>query len=433
VLKPDCHARKVISLVLIALSLILGNTASGCAREAEETVRIGAVYPLTGSLGATGSDLKNGVLFAMDIINNQYDLDLPLASSEGIDLLNGAEIEIVFGDSQGSPSVGSSEVERLINDEKVVALVGCYQSAVTAEASQVAEDKGVPFLVPESAATSLTQRGLNWLFRTPPDDRSIVQNFYEFLQDIQEKEGIEVEKLGIVHEDSLWGAEFCELVDQYAGEYGYQVVERISYSSDATDVRGEVERLQDAHPDIVMQASYVTDAILYMQTYEEIRFNSDAILADDAGFIEPEFLKTLGNDADYILVGARWSKDLAEAKPLLGTVNEMFRERYGTDMNGNSARSFTGMLVLADAINRAGSTHPEAIRQALLETDIPGDSLIMPWDGVKFDQETHHNTLAKGIICQIIHEEYCTVWPWNLATKELVWPMPKWEKRGTGS
>jgi branched-chain amino acid transport system substrate-binding protein len=175
------------------------------------------------------------------------------------------------------------------------------------------------------------------------------------------------------------------------------------------------------------------DAILYMQTYQETRFNAHAILADDAGFIEPGFLNTLGNDADFILVGARWSKDLAEAKPLLGTVNELSQERYGTDMNGNSARSFSGMLVLADAINRASSTHPEAMRQALLQTDISGDRLIMPWDGVEFDQETHQNTLAKGIICQIIDEEYYTVWPWNLATKEFVWPMPKWEERRTGS
>jgi branched-chain amino acid transport system substrate-binding protein len=116
VLKPDCQAKKAVSVVLIALSLVLVSTVSGCAGKAEETIRIGAVYPFTGSLAATGSDLKNGVLFAMDIINNQYDLDLPLASSEGMDLLNGAEIEIVFGDSQGSPSVGSSEVERLINE-----------------------------------------------------------------------------------------------------------------------------------------------------------------------------------------------------------------------------------------------------------------------------------------------------------------------------
>jgi branched-chain amino acid transport system substrate-binding protein len=336
-------------------------------------------------LATTGADVKNGIMFAVDIINNEHNLDLPLARSEGIDSLNGAKIEVIFGDSQGSPSTGKSEAERLINKEKVVALIGCYQSAVTAEASQVAED--------------------------------------------QEAKGIKVEKLGIVHENSLWGQEFSEYGEQYAQECGYQIVESISYSSDTTNVTSEVQRLEDAHPDVVMQASYVNDAILYMQTFKQMKFNPDAILADDGGFIEPEFLNTLGEDGDYILTRATWSKDLAEAKPLVGTVNQMFRERYGTDMNGNSARAFTGMLVLADAINRAGSTAPGAIHEALLETNIPGDKLIMPWGGVRFDRETHQNTLGKGIICQIIDEEYYTVWPWNLATRELVWPMPKWQER----
>jgi len=174
----------------------------------------------------------------------------------------------------------------------------------------------------------------------------------------------------------------------------------------------------------VMQASYINDAILYMQTYKEMRFTPDAILADGVGFIEPEFLQTLGDDGNYILTRATWSKDLAEAKPLVGTVNQMFRERYEANMTGNSARTFTGMLVLADAINRAGSTDSEAIREALLETNVSSDKLIMPWDGVKFDRETHQNTLGKGIICQIIDQEYYTVWPWDLATKELIWPMP---------
>ena len=160
-----------------------------------------------------------------------------------------------------------------------------------------------------------------------------------------------------------------------------------------------------------------------------MNFSPDAILADDVGFIEPEFLKTLGDDGNYILTRATWSKDLAEAKPLVGTINQIFRERYGANMTGNSARAFTGMLVLADAINRVGSTDPEAIREALLETNIPGDKLIMPWDGVKFDQETHQNTLGKGIICQIIDQEYYTVWPLNLATKEFIWPIPRWEQR----
>jgi len=320
-------------------------------------------------------------------------------------------------------------IERLIHEEKVVALVGCYQSAVTAEASQAAEDKGMPFLSPISCAPSLTERGFRWFFRSGPSDKIFVQNFYEFLQDVQEEKDIEVEKLGIVYEDSLWGPEFAEHAEQYAEEYGYQVVEKISYSADATNVTNEVRRIKDARPDVVLQASYINEAVLYMRTYKEMDFTPDAIWADDGGFLEPEFLKTLGDDGNYILSRATWSKDLAEAKPLAGTINEMFRVRYGADMTGLSARAFTGMLVLADALNRAGSTDPEAIREALLETNIPADELIMPWDGVKFDQETHQNTLGKGIICQIIDQEYYTVWPWNLATKEVIWPIPGWEER----
>ena len=288
----------------------------------------------------------------------------------------------------------------------------------------MAEDKGIPFLTALSSAPSLTQRGFNWFFRTTPNDKTFVQNFYQFLLDIREEKDIKVEKLGIVYENSVWGSEFSADIRQYAERYGYQVVENISYDSDTTNVTNEVQRLKNANPDVVMQASYINDAILYMQTYKETKFTPDAILADGVGFIEPEFLKTLGDDGNYILTRATWSKDLAEAKPLVGTVNQMFRERYEANMTGNSARTFTGMLVLADAINRAGSTDSEAIREALLETNMSSDKLIMPWDGIRFDHETHQNTLGKGIICQIIDQEYYTVWPWNLATKELIWPMP---------
>jgi len=311
----------------------------------------------------------------------------------------------------------------------VVALIGCYQSAVTTEVSHLAEEKGIPFLTAESTAPSLTQQGLNYFFRTTPDDKIFVQNFYEFLQDVQEEKGIETDTVGIVHENSVWGSEFGALIRQYAEEHGYQVVENVSYAANTSNVSNEVQRLKDAQPDVVMQASYINDAILYMQTYKELNFSPDAILADDGGFIDPAFLQALGNDGNYILTREVWSKDLAATKPLVGTINQLFWERYGMDMNGDSARAFTGMLVLADAINRAGSTDPEVIRKALLETNISSDELIMPWDGVKFDQETHQNILGKGIICQIIDREYYTVWPRNLATKEVIWPMPMWDER----
>ncbi|MHC1632008.1 MAG: ABC transporter substrate-binding protein [Methanotrichaceae archaeon] len=173
-----------------------------------------------------------------------------------------------------------------------------------------------------------------------------------------------------------------------------------------------------------MQASYTGDAILYMQTYKEMNFTPKALLADDAGFSDPDFLEVLGEDGEYVLTRATWSEDLAEAKPLAGNVSRMFEDRYGAKMDENAGRAFTATLVLADAIDRAGSTNPGAVQTALLETNLSKNETIMPWEGIKFDQDTHQNTKGKGIICQIIDQDYRTVWPFDLASSDLVWPMP---------
>jgi branched-chain amino acid transport system substrate-binding protein len=180
---------------------------------------------------------------------------------------------------------------------------------------------------------------------------------------------------------------------------------------------------------VVIQTAYIADAILSMKTYRELNFAPEAILANNAGFIDPEFVKSLGKDANYILSREVWAKDLANKKPMIKTVADMFEKRTGKHMDGTSSRAFTAMIVLADAINRAGSTDPAKIQDALLKTNIKADQLVMPWDGVKFDAKTHQNVLGKGIMVQVQNGEYVTVWPFNLATKEIVWPFPKWEGR----
>lgn len=397
------------------------------AAPAEEIV-VGAIYPLSGSLAATGVDLKNAVELATDIVNNKSELNLPLASSAGLPNLGGAKIRLVFGDHEADPEKGAAEAERLITTENVVALVGSYNSAVTATASQAAEREGVPFLNPESTSPTLTERGFQWFFRTTPFDRLFSENFYQFLDDMQ-AQGYDVSNVAVLNENTLWGTDVATLENQYAEEYGYNVVANIPYEAKAADVSSEVQKLKAAGDAVLLQSSYVSDAILYMQTYKQLDYTPTAIIAMDAGFVASEFVETLGDDANYILSREVWALDLAGTKPIVKAVNDLYKERYGTNMNGNSARSFTGMLVLADAINRAGSTDPEAIQQALMETDIPADQIIMPWQGIEFDPETHQNILGSGIIVQIQGGEYKTVWPFDLASAEIVWPFPKWSER----
>jgi branched-chain amino acid transport system substrate-binding protein len=107
----------------------------------------------------------------------------------------------------------------------------------------------------------------------------------------------------------------------------------------------------------------------------------------------------------------------------------MYRRRSGKDLNDNTSRAFTGVLVLAEAINRAGSTDPEAIRRALLATDLKPNQLIMPWKGVTFDPKTGQNELGTPLMTQWRGGALKVAWPFDLASGDLVYPLPKWADR----
>jgi branched-chain amino acid transport system substrate-binding protein len=396
---------------------------------AQEEIRIGVIYPLTGAAASTGLELKNALELAADMINNgTKGLNLPLTTTGGLPNLKGAKIKLIFGDHQGNPQTGATEAERLISQEKVVALVGCYFSNVTNTASQVAERNGIPFMNPESSSATLTQRSFKWFFRTTPHDDLFVTNFFEFLKDVEKKKNISVKRIALFNENTLFGTETTKIEEKLAGEQKYPIVEKIIYPAKSTQLTSEIQRLKAANPDLIMQSSYLGDAILSMKTYKELGVSPDALLANDAGFNDSEFLKTLGKDGEYVLSREVWALDLATKNPLIKQVNDIYFERYKTNFNGNSARTFTGLMTLAEAINRAGSSKPEAIQKALMETNIPGNKLIMPWKGIKFDA-TGQNTLGSGIIVQVQDGKYVTVWPFDLASKDVIWPMPKWDQR----
>lgn len=396
---------------------------------AQEEIKIGAIYPLTGAAASTGLEIKNALELAAEMINSgAKGLNLPLAESAGLPKLKGAKIKLVFGDHQGNPQVGATEAERLITQEKVAALIGCYASNVTATASQVAERYGVPFLTPESSSAMLTQRNFKWFFRTTPHDGLFVQNFFEFFKALEKKKGIKPKRIALMNENTLWGSETTKLEEKLASEQGYPIVEKVLYPAKSTQLTSEVQRLKAAKPDLLMQSSYLGDAILSMKSYKELGLKLDAILANDAGFNDSEFLRTLGKDGNYVLSREVWALDLTSRNPLIKQVNDIYFKRFKTNFNGNSARSFTGLYTLADALNRAGSAQPEAIRKALVETHITAEKLIMPWQGIQFDA-SGQNTLGSGIIVQVQDGKYATVWPFELASNEVIWPMPAWDKR----
>lgn len=413
-----------VSRLLTAILCVLGIAAAspGLAQ-----VKVGALYPLSGQVAKSGEDTVNAIRLAVEIVNGKYPgMKLPLAASEGLPNLGGAKIQLIVADHQGNPEIGAAEAERLITQEKVVALIGAFHSSVAATSSQVAERLGVPYISGESEATTLTERGFKWFFRTTPSSRTQARDFFTFLQDVNKSHKAKVRTIAVVHENTLWGQEFSKSVQGFMKDYPqFKLVADIAYQQGTADVTSEVQKIAAMKPDVIFHASYDAEAILFARTYKQYNVNPKGIMAIGAAFGSSAFRNALGKDADYFLVRDHWSRDLAKTNPQIAEVARLYRERFKKDMDGTPARAFTAMMVLADAINRAGSTNPEKIRAALVATDLKPDQLIMPWDGVKFDSKGQ-NQLTKGIFIQTLHGTPRLVWPSDMADAKLVWPRPAW-------
>lgn len=395
------------SLAGLVASLALAATLPAHAQD--KTVRIGALYPLSGALASTGTEIKSAVELAVDIINNPHpELEgIPLAAGAGLPKLGGAKLEVVFGDTQGKPEVGLADAQRLIEQEKVVALTGSYQSAVTKTASRIAEQRGIPFLNGESSSPDLTERGYQWFFRTSPNDDTFVENMMQFLDTIK---AVPTEKIAVVYENTDFGVNTYKAVEKFARQYQRKLVASIAYAAGSASVTAEVQKLAAAKPDVAIFASYTSDAMLFVRTMRESKYAPPVLLANDAGFIDSRFVQEVGPQVQGVLTRDVWGNDVAASKAGLKKINDMYRAKTGKDLNGNNARSMQGILVLADAINRAGSTDPEAIRKALAATDLSDGQIAMPWAGVKFD-EKGQNVKGSGLILELKGASYQTVWP----------------------
>jgi branched-chain amino acid transport system substrate-binding protein len=421
-----------LTIGLIALLLTAGAGTIATAQTPPKEVVIGVLYPLSGPVAQVGVDAVNAVKMAVEVVNGNHELNLPLARGEGLPGLGGAKIRVVVVDHQGKPDVGQAEAERLITQEKVHALFGAYFSSVTATASQVAERYGIPYLNAESTSPGLTERGFKWFFRTTPHDGHFSQAMFEFMKDLEKRRNIKIRTLGIMHEDTLFGTDSAKVQEELAKKFGYEIAVKMAYRAKTTNLDAEVGKLKAANPDVFLPTSYTNDALLFIKTAKTLDYNPKLLIAQNAGWTDPTFLRETGKDAEGHITRAPFALDMAAKKPLITQVNDLFKKHKdnttGREISDVPARAFTGFLTLADAINRAKSTSPEEIRKALAATNIPGDQLIMPWTGVKFD-EKGQNSGVRAILQQVQNGAYWTIYPFDLAAKDPQYPMPAWKDR----
>jgi branched-chain amino acid transport system substrate-binding protein len=361
----------------------------------------------------------------MDIINNAHPElgNFPLAKNAGLAGLGGAKVEVVFADNQGSPATGQNQALRLITEEKVVALTGAYQSGITLTASAIAEKYGIPFVNGESVAANLTERGFKWFFRTTPVAADFARLYSDFLKDMKAS-GAKTDSIALVHDNTEYGTSVASVVTSMFKESGQNVALDIAYGVNATDVQSQVLQLKEKKPDVVIMISYTSDAILFAKTMQALDYKPQMIIADDAGYSDPSFIKSVGKISVGVFNRSSWNVGAPGSATAL--INEMYKKRSGDEMDDTAARQMQAFLVLCDAIDRAGSTDPAKIQAALKSTDLKPDQLMIGYKGVKFDDKGQ-NTLASGILIQLQDgENYVAVWPKANAVKAPEMPYKGW-------
>ena len=406
--------------LLAGLALLL---AASARAEAQESVKIGAIYPLTGATASAGTALRDAVEVAADLINSPHpELSaLPLAATAGLPGLGGRKVEPVFADHQGNPAVAQNQALRLVTQEKVAALVGAYQSSATLTASAVAERYGIPYVAGEASAPSLTARGFKWFFRPTPIGTDFGAAYADFLNGLKASRAVNT--VAMVNENTEYGTSTGDAISKALDAKGMKVALRIAYSANSTDVSAQILQLKQANPDVAIFVSYTSDSILFMKTMRNLDWKPPVLIGDDSGFSDTAFIAAVGDLAEGAV--NRSSYDIGKPGSVQYLVNEIYKKKAGHDLDDTSARGLQGFLVLCEAINRAGSTEPAKIQAALKATDLAANQLMIGFNGVKFDANGQ-NERAATLLVQLRSRAYVPVWPDRLATAQPDLPFKGW-------
>src|SRR5215467_12205159 len=309
-----------------AASISLGLAGSAFAED--KVVKIGAVFPMTGNAASAGIHAKAAIEVAMDIVNNAHPElgNFPLAKNAGLAGLGGAKVEIVFADNQGGPATGQNQTLRLITEEKVVAITGAYQSGITLTSSAIAEKYGIPYVNGESVAANLTERGFKWFFRTTPIASDFAKVFSEFLTDMK-AQGAKTDSIALVHDNTEYGTSVANTITSTFKEKGLNVALDVAYGSNSTDVQSQVLQLKEKKPDVVLMISYTSDAILFAKTMQAQDYKPGILLADDAGYSDPAFIKAVGKISQGAFNRSSWSPGPAGSPTAI--IADMYKKKSG--------------------------------------------------------------------------------------------------------
>lgn len=417
---------KKVLAVLMALTMALslaacgsgdsaGGGASGAA-DSGDVIKLGVLFPYTGSAAAVAEDAQKGIEFAIEEINGRG----------GIASMGGKKIELYYGDTQSNEEAAATEAERLITEVGVSALMGCYQSAVTASVQTVCEKYKVPLAITCSTSDILTEGEKPYSVMIHEQNMDTTKTHAQFIEDMNEKEPGCIKTAAILYQNDDWGQSLSDQWKERLADIGVEIVVDEVFAQDVTDLTTVVTKLVDKNPDVVLNACYFQSMVLLTQTFIGMGYEPKAMLCSSSGETDNDFIPTVGNNADGFFTVSGWGEDILLSMPDKQWIGEEYKERYdGEHYTAESAAGWASAMVICEGLEKAGTDNPDELNTAIRSLVIPADTWwnIYPYD-IEFDPVTGKNNNAIPVMGQFQDTQIKLIYPESIQAEgaDLVFP-----------
>jgi branched-chain amino acid transport system substrate-binding protein len=335
----------------------------GIARAQSTKLKVGVLLPKSGLQGLIGQSCQKGADLAPPVIKE----------------LLGVDIELINADTESNVDTARTRAERLIQ-EGAHCLVGPFDSGAAAAIAQVAEQRGVPFVINIAAAPQITEQGYKYVFRNFPVASELVKNGLALIDDLFRATNTKPRTAVFMHVNDTFGQANAKAIGTILPQLNlpFKLVESIAYDPAARDLTVEIAKAKGAKADFLLLVSRLNDAIVLRREIVKQRWNIMGIISPGSpGMYENQFFQTLGKLSEHCISNVPWYDPKAA---LTKAVDMVFKKQNPKDQLRfhalNVGCTFEATLIVADAHKRAKSTNPQALTEAIRQTEIKNRMMI---------------------------------------------------------
>ena len=388
-------------------------TASGATQQFAGTILIGMSDSLTGSLAKEGNLALNGAKLAIDQINKAGGVDVGGKKYQ---------FALKYYDDESKSATTVNLIDKLITQDKVQFLLSPYSSGQVEAGAPIAEKYKVIMMNHGGAADSLFTHGYKYMFTIGTPASLYLASTIDMLGTLNPP----VKKIALIGANDVFSAAVLDGASKYAKSKGFDVVIDQHYPPATKDISTLLTQVKQAGADVLLGSGHFEDAILTVRQAKQLDLNVK-VMGFTVGPSTPDFVQSLGKDAEYVLDPDSWValQKTASDDVFKSSTNyaQLYKAAYGDVPDYHSSQASACVTTLAKAIETAGSTDTEKVRTALLGMDYK-----TLWGEVKFDPKGQ-NTLHAEVVEQTQNGQHVLIWPTDVATGKLIYPMPAWNKR----